>query len=304
MAEEISTTNDAISKESDRKTPYQNMGTIPTAPSKKEIINDIVDIKEKDMIRVHWEDNSTCDFPYIFLRDSCQCSACLHPISKQRILDTVEAVDIDIQVVEAHHITESNTLVLTWPDKHQSTFNGKSLKDMQLPVTTEKKTTKALCGIQVEHWFSAKMKQQLPLTNFDALMASDDILLTYFENLFKHGLAIITGAPTRKGIFHELSRRISYSYLKQTVFGDTFTVRSKPSPSDIAYTPGHLALHVDQPSYSYQPEVQFLHCIEQSAGEDAGISSIFLCPVDTFVSVSVRYEEHSRAPMGWHDKNA
>lgn len=249
-----------------------NIMNIAKEESKENKIDQVVVIKDEGILRVIWDTNTACDFPFIFLRDSCQCALCVYPISGQRLLDTVEVVDIDIEVADVHHDVENNTLVLTWPDNHQSIFCGKWLKDRRFPAQIKHVTSKGICGIQAVPWSSAEMNSHLPFTAYDELMASEQALLSYFENLFKYGLSIITGAPTRPGLLQELSKRLSYSYMKQTIYGETFSVRNKPSASDIAYMTGPLAIHSDMPSYAHQPDVQFLHCIEQSAGEGAGTS--------------------------------
>ncbi len=59
------------------------------------------------------------------------------------------------------------------------------------------------------------------------------------------------------------------------IFRDIFTVKDKPSASNVAYTSGYLAMHTDQPYNYYQPGVRFLsHSIASGSLNPSGLKSI------------------------------
>ena len=67
-----------------------------------------------------------------------------------------------------------------------------------------------------------------------------------------------------------LAKRIGF--LRETNFGITFEVKSKPNPNNLAYTPIALPLHTDLTNQELPPGFQFLHCL---ANEAKGGGSLF-----------------------------
>ena len=48
-------------------------------------------------LRVTWADDRISDYPFIYLRDNCQCSQCLQASSQQRIFDVLaQNVSVDL----------------------------------------------------------------------------------------------------------------------------------------------------------------------------------------------------------------
>lgn len=261
---------DASATENTAKTTKTTQPTTTTTTKSK--IRNISNTIERRTLRVSWSDDTTCEYPHIFLRDNCQCPSCFHPTSKQRLLTTVDSVDVDIQAKAVTHSSNQDALVVTWPDDHKSVFDGNWLRERRFPETTESATPSTLYGITAEPWRSDEIGKHITFIDYEELLSSDEALLNFFENLFMYGLSIIRGVPTEIGVLKTISKRVSHTYFKQTHYGNDFTVKNKPSPNNLAYTAGYLPLHVDLPFYSYQPEVQFLHCIEQSEGQNSGIS--------------------------------
>ena len=59
--------------------------------------------------------------------------------------------------------------------------------------------------------------------------------------------------------------------VRETNFGVLWDVRSEPDPITNANTPLSLPPHVDLATREYQPGLQFLHCIENSAAGGQGV---------------------------------
>ena len=75
------------------------------------------------MLNVTWNNDTVSRYPFVYLRDNCQCSECFHESSLQRSFDTVCKLNMEIQPerVDVLHIGEH--ISVTWPDKHVSVFN-------------------------------------------------------------------------------------------------------------------------------------------------------------------------------------
>ncbi len=58
---------------------------------------------------VNWSDGDrpTMDcFPFVWLRDNCQCPECFHPVSKGRLF-LMRDLEVDIKAEAAEHCPES-----------------------------------------------------------------------------------------------------------------------------------------------------------------------------------------------------
>jgi hypothetical protein len=58
--------------------------------------------------------------PNIWLRDNCQCSSCMHPSTKQRLLDTF-SIPEDLSI-KKHTISKEQGLKINWSDGHESEY--------------------------------------------------------------------------------------------------------------------------------------------------------------------------------------
>ena len=47
-------------------------------------------------VKVGFSDGDTGEYPYVWLRDNCQCSTCFHPVSKSRLF-LLRHLDIDVE---------------------------------------------------------------------------------------------------------------------------------------------------------------------------------------------------------------
>jgi gamma-butyrobetaine dioxygenase len=89
----------------------------------------------------------------------------------------------------------------------------------------------------------------------------------WMETFLRYGFIIFTDVPT--DLEHVLKVASLFGWPRETNFGITFDVRSKPAAeaNDLGYTPVKLDPHTDNPYRSPVPGVQLLHCI---ANETSG----------------------------------
>ncbi len=115
--------------------------------------------------------------------------------------------------------------------------------------------------------------ERLPRHDHSALMADDDALLAWLEDLSRWGLTIVEATPVELtdegGALEALCRRVAH--LRETNFGVIFDVRSIPKPNNQAYTADALPLHTDLPNQETPPGYQFLHTLENDA--EGGLST-------------------------------
>ena len=63
------------------------------------------------------------------------------------------------------------------------------------------------------------------------------------------GLTMLEGMPTERDTVTKFAWE-KFGYPQFTQYGDSFEVRNKPGPSNVAYTGKTLGLHLDQPIYT------------------------------------------------------
>lgn len=90
------------------------------------------------------------------------------------------------------------------------------------------------------------------------------------ENYYDHGFCIINGTPTELDSLTTIARR--FGYLRETNFGETFSVITEAKPTDLAYTNRELSSHADNPYRKPVPGIQFLHCLKNEV--KGGLSTL------------------------------
>ena len=69
------------------------------------------------MLNVTWNNDTVGRFPFVFLRDNCQCSECFHESSVQRTYDTFNKLDMYIQPQRVEVLQNGEQISITWPER-------------------------------------------------------------------------------------------------------------------------------------------------------------------------------------------
>lgn len=169
-------------------------------------------------------------------------------------------MDTEIKPVSESVSDEGRTLEVLWPDQHGSKYFSTWL-DRQRFSESE---SDPISSPELNVW-GAEMNGNIPLFDYSSLLTSDSELYEWLRTIQTTGIALIRGAPIKKGACRELTKRVAY--MRRTIFGKEFVVEKKPNVSTLGNTTQCLALHTDLPYYVNPPDVQLLHCIEQCKGE-------------------------------------
>lgn len=206
------------------------------------------------MIDIRWADGSTGRFPYLWLLDSDPAG--LHPQTKERIAD-LTAVPVDATPISA--TMTDKTLTVEWGhDERISVFDAEWLRAHQ-PGT--RRDDPAETGFH--HWRGDLGATNIPRANAAEIMTSDAALRDWLIVTRRYGLSIVEGLADTIDAGTDVAKRIGF--LRETNFGLTFEVMSKPNPNNLAYTPVALPLHTDLTNQELPPGFQFLHCLKNDA---------------------------------------
>ncbi|XP_069969453.1 gamma-butyrobetaine dioxygenase isoform X2 [Penaeus vannamei] len=213
-------------------------------------------------LKVLWRDGEADEFPYVWLRDNCQCHACFHTSASSRLL-RVANLSMDVRPREVQVSNDGYFLTVVWENGHESTYetewlNERAFNPRQQSIYNNK------YRLRPELWDS-DMSQRIPRASFDELMEDDAAVLNLLESMEVLGFTVVSGARPEEGELQRLSDRASH--LVASNYGTTFIVKDKKDASNVAYTSEGLDLHCDLVCLHYKPCVQLLHCITQFSGD-------------------------------------
>jgi len=209
---------------------------------------------EMDMIHIKWSDNSDSSYPFLWLRENDPAG--FHKDTNERMTD-LTSIPLDISLTKA--FIKDDVLMLNWSDSENSTrynldwlYHHKPGKRASDPAAIKKRC-----------WRGGMGTDKLPTAKAKDLLQDDDALATWLENTQSFGLSLVTGLDARHDAGMEVAKRIGF--LRETNFGTTFQVQSKPNPNNLAYTSVALPPHTDLPNQELPPGFQFLHCLANEA---------------------------------------
>lgn len=200
-------------------------------------------------------------FNYIWLRDNCQCSRCLHPDNRQKLFLTSQ-VALDVKPITVNVSEEQEELEITWPSSSTSEVKSSNSSDnsfhkSKYPFTflrfyTSKNTASQLRFSDQKHitWDCDSIKSSKNLwVSYNDYMNSDEGIFDSLEQLWNYGLIFLKNVPIEKDGMTNVDpiRKVveRIGTLKATFYGELFDVKSVPGATNIAYTSLDLGLHMD-----------------------------------------------------------
>ncbi|MBI2253045.1 MAG: trimethyllysine dioxygenase [Proteobacteria bacterium] len=220
---------------------------------------------QRDAVEIAFADGSTHLFGLTWLRDHCTCTACRHPETQQRLLDTF-ALPKDLKLSTLALGAGGATLVLGWADGHESVLGAGDLAESLRPV--------GILASETTTWNDAEISADFPQVAFDALMADESALETYLEKIERFGFCFVEGTPGTPEATQAVAKRVSY--IRETIFGGYWDFTANLEHKDTAYTSMAIGPHTDG-TYSFDaPGYQMFHCL---AADCTGGENVF---VDAF----------------------
>ena len=182
-------------------------------------------------------------YPYVWLRDSCQCPSCLQPSTRQK-LHASSDVPLDVKpATDGVHATPDG-LWVTWTSGHQSHYSRAFLERYA--------STHALHvfhrDVHRVEWNVPQIRKSRRLfLPYDALQTPSG-LLAAITQLTQYGLLFVTSVPNTKTSNEECELRAlgeRFGELRRTFYGETWDVKNVKNSRNIAYTNVNLGLHMD-----------------------------------------------------------
>ncbi|KAJ8394931.1 hypothetical protein AAFF_G00040540 [Aldrovandia affinis] len=228
-------------------------------------IRQVQALSQERLVQVHWEDGSHSLYPFVWLRDNCQCPVCMLRSAGARSL-ILSLLDINT-TVDRVTLPEPTKVSIVWPDQHSSEYDADWLKKRCFSPEARRAQQEERFLNKRTYWGS---DLNIPTASFQEVLHDDKAALDWLTALREVGIVYLKGAPIQQGQVARLSQRIGY--LRLTFYGHTWQVQDKLRANNVAYTSGKLSLHTDYPALHHPPGVQFLHCLNQaSEGGDSEV---------------------------------
>ncbi|CAF0769215.1 unnamed protein product [Adineta steineri] len=230
-------------------------------------------------VRVSWTDTIASTYHNIWLRDHCQCEQCLHPLTKQRLLNTFEIPsDIKSAAIEQskdgltihwNHPTHTSFYPWSWLQRHS--YNPRFQKTF-LPK---------------KQLWNHEIQQNLPVIEYDTVMKSDDGVAEWTSKIEKYGFCFIDGIPINPESTEKLLCRIAF--IRTTHYGGFWDFTSNLAKADLAYTGLKIGAHTDTTYFTDPAGLQLFHLLEFNG--EGGKSLL----VDGFRAAQILCEEDPNA---------
>ncbi|KAF2467479.1 Clavaminate synthase-like protein [Lindgomyces ingoldianus] len=207
-------------------------------------------------------------FDTVFLRDSCTCAQCVNPDSKQKLFQTSDIPE-DLEGACRTVVDKEKGWVveLVWKNdvpgygvEHRTRH---SIDWLRRALTTELELRGGVRSDERVLWDREIITKNNKWVDYKAYMAEDEVLFDALSHLNKYGLLFLKNVPDSEEGVVDIAGRIGT--LKDTFYGRTWDVKSKPHAENIAYTNVFLGLHMDLLYTSNPPHLQLLHSLRARA---------------------------------------
>ena len=128
------------------------------------------------------------EYPWVWLRDNCQCSQCFEPISQCRIINLTEW-DLNITPGSVS-VLASGEVEVIWEDGHRSLYDPAWLRRRSFGRAARQQHREEIWASQ-ETWGSRLMHTGFPQADYEAIMTEDAALLDWLERLDKFGFVLV-----------------------------------------------------------------------------------------------------------------
>ncbi len=205
-----------------------------------------------DALAVTWDDGTTTQYPWIWVRDHSHDPATLHPATHQR---QISAADLDPVRRGTDVRIEGTDVVVRWNDGTTPALLPAAFLQRHRIATP---ALEDVAGDPVL-WDADTIAARWPTIDHQTVMASDAGVREWLDLVAAYGFCIVTETPTTAAAAEALLRRVGY--VRETIFGGMWDFQADLSKADTAYTNLELLAHTDG-TYSHDaPGLQLLHCL-------------------------------------------
>ncbi|KAF2270510.1 Clavaminate synthase-like protein [Lojkania enalia] len=243
-------------------------------------------------------------FDTIFLRDSCTCPQCVDPHSKQKLFQTSD-IPQTLQGSCRTVVDEERgwSIEVEWendvPGYGPEHRTRHSIDWLRRALNTELELRGGVRSDDRVLWDKERITKDNKWVDYKDYMAEDGVLFDALSHLHKYGLLFLRNVPESEQSVVDIAGRIGT--LKDTFYGRTWDVKSKPEAENIAYTQQFLGLHMDLLYTSNPPHLQLLHSLRARAPRgESFFSDSFYAAHRLHVSSAFHFRTLCTFPVTYH----
>lgn len=249
-------------------------------------------------------DDSPREFNAVFLRDSCTCPRCVDPHSRQKLFQTCDIpphIEATPRIVE--DAAHGRVLELEWHSDIEGYGSDHrtrhSLDWLRRALNTEVDLRGGVRHDDRVLWDRDTITANNKWVDCSDWMKADDVLFDSLTHLNRYGLLFLRNVPESEQSVVDIASRIGT--LKDTFYGRTWDVRSKPKAENIAYTPQFLGLHMDLLYTSNPPHLQLLHSLRaRTPGGESFFSDSFHAAKKLHDASQTHFKTLCNFPVTYH----
>ncbi|KAF2364857.1 TauD/TfdA-like domain [Trinorchestia longiramus] len=223
----------------------------PTSPRKKTTPTSATVIDYGSRIEVRGKNwPNSLHIPHTWLRDHCRCPQCYDSVTLQRKFDVA---DMPLTIRPARVAIEGDSLVLKWPDGHQTEFSLQFLWQHTHAghISNAKDTTTA---------WGARTFPALFRISVQESSLCDSSMTRLLALIEQYGVAMVTQVTPDLASTKKVAEAVAPCL--RTFFGEYWNSQPDHDKADSAYTTEALGAHTDSTYFSQAARVQVFHVLE------------------------------------------
>ncbi|KAK9390183.1 taurine catabolism dioxygenase TauD, TfdA family-domain-containing protein [Lipomyces mesembrius] len=248
-------------------------------------------------------------FENTFLRDACSCSICVDTSTQQRRFSTGQ-IPLDVRPKSLVQANKDGEYEVTWTAKgvedHVSVYSQERIAQLASPLWRYNNRWRFARDAVL--WDTETLHGNLVSRLYDDYMNDEEAFKDVVFGLYRTGLAFLRDSPTKERtgdmeiVVEKIAKKIGY--IKETFYGTSWDVVSRPDAKNIAYTSESLPLHMDLLYYESPPGVQLLHCIANHAeGGESVYADSFHAAYQLLEDDPISFYNLTMFPITFHYRN-
>lgn len=157
------------------------------------------------------------EYHHFWLRDNCRCASCQHPVTSQRLTDTL-GISADIEPSSVRQTGDS--LQIHWQDGHVSTYKFEWLASNSYHLgdgVREKSTVIEELDLPQPRLWDASIAASPPHVEYSDLLLHDSALVEWIEKTAEYGFCIVKGVPSTPEATEGLVKKMGV--IRSTMYG-------------------------------------------------------------------------------------
>ena len=182
-------------------------------------------------------------FPHRWLRDACQCPACVHPSTSQKLHKTSD-IPADVRPLPQGVTVKEGGIHIKWEDNHKSFYEHSFLERH----STALRLSSFHKDVNPVPWDTSSISQAPNLYMTYESIKNPVHLLAAITHLTRYGLLFIRDVPNTENsnAACELRKLANiFGEVRETFYGDLWDVKNISNSKNIAYTNLDLGMHMD-----------------------------------------------------------